>query len=56
MASGGDIDPGQIYMVGENGPEYFSTPTPGRITPMGKMGGGDFVFAPISMRAARISE
>ena len=55
MASGGDIDPGQIYMVGENGPEYFSTPTPGRITPMGKMGGGDFVFAPhIDARGADI--
>ncbi len=32
-ASGGDVDPGHGYVVGENGPEFFSPGTSGSIIP-----------------------
>ena len=41
MASGGDVYPGQAYIVGDGGePELFHPRTAGTITPMSKMGGG----------------
>jgi hypothetical protein len=42
MAGGGDVDPGQAYVVGEHEPEIFSPGTRGTITPMSKMGGATF--------------
>ncbi len=37
-ASGGPIVPNRPYIVGEHGPELFSSPTSGRITPTEHMG------------------
>jgi hypothetical protein len=44
MASGGDVDPGQGYIVGEQGPEFFSPHTAGSITPNHKLGGDTFEY------------
>lgn len=35
MAGGGDVTPGQSYVVGENHPEIFTPSSPGRIIPDG---------------------
>jgi hypothetical protein len=40
MASGGDVDPGHSYVVGESGWEVFTPRTAGSITPAGKLGSG----------------
>jgi hypothetical protein len=40
MAGGGDVDPGMIYGVNENGREYFQPKTAGTIIPAGQVGGG----------------
>lgn len=39
-ALGGPVTKGETYMVGENGPEYFTAPSGGSIIPNGRMGGG----------------
>lgn len=39
-ASGGPVSAGRGYIVGENGPEYFSPRTSGHIVPNDKLGGG----------------
>jgi hypothetical protein len=39
LASGGDVTPGSTYLVGENGPELFTSSTAGSIIPNGKIGG-----------------
>jgi hypothetical protein len=45
LATGGDVDPGKGYVVGDGGePEFFSPKVSGTITPMSKMGGGDHVY------------
>lgn len=33
FAGGGDVTPGKINVVGENGPEFFSTKTAGKVAP-----------------------
>jgi hypothetical protein len=38
MASGGDVDPGSSYIVGEHAAELFTPRTAGSITPAGKFG------------------
>lgn len=40
-ASGGEVQRGRSYLVGENGPEMFTPGRSGSITPNGAMGGGD---------------
>lgn len=45
MASGGDVDPGASYIVGEHEMEVFTPRTAGSITPASKLiGGGSPVF------------
>lgn len=39
-ASGGPVNAGQAYRVGERGPETFVPTTPGKIIPAGRGGGG----------------
>jgi hypothetical protein len=39
-ASGGPVDTGRAYMVGERGPELFVPPTPGRIVANGQTRAG----------------
>lgn len=39
-AAGGPVYPGGTYLVGERGPELFSTDRPGTITPNHQLGGG----------------
>lgn len=39
-AVGGPVDPSQVYMVGENGPEMFVPHSAGTIVPNSKLGGG----------------
>lgn len=39
-ASGGGVNAGQAYRVGERGPETFVPTTPGKIVPAGRGGGG----------------
>jgi hypothetical protein len=39
-ASGGPVNAGQTYVVGENGPELFRSSTSGTIVPNGALGGG----------------
>jgi hypothetical protein len=43
-AGGGDVSPGQGYIVGESGPEWFSPSTSGMIIPAGVMGRGGDVY------------
>ena len=38
-AMGGPVSPGMTYLVGERGPELFSPPGAGQITPSGQFGG-----------------
>lgn len=40
LATGGFAQPGRTYLVGENGPELFSSERGGTITPNEKLGGG----------------
>ena len=40
MAGGSEVDPGHVYQVGEQGPEYFRPATRGRIVPNDELGGG----------------
>lgn len=42
-ANGGDVMPGNVYPVGENGPELFVPKTAGTIIPNGATGGGGVV-------------
>lgn len=42
-ASGGPVNAGQAYRVGERGPETFVPTTPGKIIPAGRGGGGGVV-------------
>ncbi|HUA85508.1 MAG TPA: hypothetical protein VMB85_16710 [Bryobacteraceae bacterium] len=39
LAGGGDVMPGNMYMVGENGPEPFVPASAGRVFPNGSLGG-----------------
>tara|TARA_R110000787_G_scaffold285016_2_gene399574 strand:- start:3502 stop:5430 length:1929 start_codon:yes stop_codon:yes gene_type:complete len=39
-AAGGDVQGGKPYLVGENGPEIFSSKSAGRISPNRSVGGG----------------
>lgn len=43
-ASGGPVSAGTTYLVGENGPELFTSATSGTIIPNNKMGGGGSTF------------
>lgn len=40
-ATGGSVNPGQVYKVGERGPETFVPTTPGKIIPNGRGGGSN---------------
>lgn len=55
-AGGGSVDPGHGYIVGENGPEYFSPSGVGSIVPNKAMsagaGGGSVAFYSIDARGA----
>ena len=42
-AAGGPVSAGTTYLVGENGPELFTSSTSGRIIPNSKMGGGSTI-------------
>lgn len=50
-ALGGPVTRGHTYLVGENGPEYFTAPTGGSIVPNGRggMGGGVSVGVNLSV-------
>jgi hypothetical protein len=43
-ANGGPVSAGTTYLVGENGPELFTSSTSGTIIPNGAMGGGGSTF------------
>jgi hypothetical protein len=43
-ATGGDVQAGQTYEVGEMGREYFTPTQHGRITPNSKTGGGGVMY------------
>lgn len=43
-ASGGPVSAGTTYLVGENGPELFTSATSGTIIPNNKIGGGGSTF------------
>jgi hypothetical protein len=43
-AAGGPVSAGTTYLVGENGPELFTSSTSGSIIPNGAMGGGGSTF------------
>ena len=43
-AMGGPVSAGTTYLVGENGPELFTSATSGSIIPNNKMGGGSNTF------------
>jgi hypothetical protein len=43
-AMGGPVSAGTTYLVGENGPELFTSSTSGTIIPNNKMGGGGSTF------------
>ena len=50
FAGGGPVDPGQAYLVGEDGPELFKPPTSGNIVPnnqlsMAMAGGGSALYS-----------
>lgn len=38
LAGGGPVDAGSLYLVGENGPEFFSSPSSGRVTSKMRVG------------------
>jgi len=42
-AAGGPVSAGTTYLVGENGPELFTSSTSGNIIPNGAMGGGNTI-------------
>jgi hypothetical protein len=42
-AMGGPVSAGTTYLVGENGPELFTSATSGTIIPNNKMGGGNTI-------------
>jgi hypothetical protein len=42
-AAGGPVSAGTTYLVGENGPELFTSQTSGTIIPNNKMGGGNTI-------------
>lgn len=46
LAAGGDVSPGKINVVGENGPEFFVSQSQGRVAPSLKMSNGP---APVSL-------
>lgn len=61
-ASGGPVVPGKSYVVGENGPEWFTPGSAGGITPMGGGGGAVVQIVPtpyfdavVDGRAARVA-
>lgn len=43
-ASGGSVDPGTAYMVGEKGPELWMPPSKGTIIPNDKLGGAGAMY------------
>lgn len=45
-ASGGAVMPGRGYIVGENGPEFFSPSSAGQIVPNHELGGGKITVVP----------
>ena len=59
MQFGGEVQPGQAYIVGERRPELFVPNMPGRIEPAvrGNFGGGSvnisFQYAPMISTASR---
>ncbi len=48
LASGGNVSAGSTYLVGENGPELFSSETSGRITPNNALGGSGSIVVNIN--------
>lgn len=48
-ATGGPVLAGKTYLVGENGPELFTAPNNGNITPNNQMGGGVTVVQNINV-------
>lgn len=54
-ASGGPVTAGRTYMVGENGPELFTPPTGGSITPNNQLGGGGGVGVSVNIQVGSIS-
>ena len=44
-AEGGEVDPGQAYMVGEQGPELWTPPSKGSIIPNNKLGGTNIFYS-----------
>lgn len=44
LAGGGSVSPGNLYMVGEHGPEPFIPKVPGFILPTGSLNGGGMQF------------
>jgi hypothetical protein len=54
LASGGDVDPGRSYIVGDGGePELFRPKTAGTVIPFSKMGGGSHTYI-IDARGAEV--
>ena len=45
FAGGGGVEPGNAYLVGENGPEIFAPGSKGSIIPNGGMGGSTYIDA-----------
>ncbi|HUA85435.1 MAG TPA: hypothetical protein VMB85_16345, partial [Bryobacteraceae bacterium] len=58
LAGGGDVTPGNMYMVGENGPEPFVPSTAGRVLPNGSLGGNTHLYfnTSIDARGSEIDE
>lgn len=55
-ARGGDVHPGGVYLVGEEGPEPFVPSTSGRILPNSALGGGRAPKITIENHGARIQQ
>jgi hypothetical protein len=51
-ATGGPVNPGQSYKVGERGPERFVPTVPGKIIPNNRLSGGSSVAISIDVRGA----
>lgn len=55
LASGGDVNPGETYVVGERGPELFTSRTPGTIVPNHTaFGGGGNTYYTIDARGSQL--
>jgi TP901 family phage tail tape measure protein len=58
-AGGGSVEAGKTYLVGERGPELFTAPSSGEITPNNKMGGvtnNYFVVPKFTINAVNASD